>query len=80
MFEQQIEGVTPLYLLTHEESKNVTQTLEIHEMFTGTESNYYVPASIAFGGQKAGCWDSPKLLMVSEIVLTSDVGAQQQCL
>ena len=41
----------------------------------------YVPASIAFWGQKAVCWDSPKPLKVSGIFLTSlRLGDQTRCL
>ena len=36
-----------LYLLAHEKSKNVAQTLGIHVMFTRAECRCYVPASIA---------------------------------
>ena len=70
-----------LYLLAHERSKNVAQTLEIHVIFTTAECRCYVPASIAFWGQKAGCWDSPKPLKVSGIFLTSlRLGDQTRCL
>ena len=68
------------YLLAHERSKNVAQILEIHEMFTRTEYRCYVPASIAFWGQKAVYWDSPKPLKVSGMVLTSAVVSQRRCL
>ena len=44
------------------------------------ESRCYVPASVVFWGQKAGCWDSPKPLKVSGIVLTSAVVSQRRCL
>ena len=69
-----------LYLLAHEKDKYVAQTLEIHEMFTGTECRCYVPASIVFWGQKTGCWDNPKPFKVSGIVLTSAVVSQRRCL
>ena len=41
----------------------------------------YVPASIAFWGQEAVCWDNPKPLKVSGIFLTSlCLSDQRRCL
>ena len=45
------------------------------------EYGCYVPASIAFWGQKAVCWDNPNPLKVSGIFLTSlRLGDQTRCL
>ena len=41
---------------------------------------YRVPASIAFWGQKAVCWDNPKPLKVSGMFLTSAVVSHRRCL
>ena len=46
------------------------------------ERSCYVPASIAFWGQKAGCWDNPKPLKVSGIFIPDEsvFGDQTRCL
>ena len=56
--------------------------------FFGTWSNetgaeeYTIPASNAFWGQKAGCWDNPKPLKVSGVLLANFAFAvsQRRCL
>ena len=39
-----------------------------------------MPASVAFWGQKAVCWDNPNPLKVSGVLLTNAVVIQRRCL